>query len=115
MNPFEMVVAIVFLGTATGTIHKYLETRVSLARSRGGPADKSVLNAIQELRAEIAALKQHETEAVLSFDSTLQAMQARLNHLERRSVAEGTGERMNLAPPAARPLEEPMKLGAPDQ
>jgi hypothetical protein len=73
-------------------------------RMLGGQSggDRSVLGAIQELRAEIAALKKHETEAVLSFDSTLQTLDARVKHLERQALAEGGGERISLAAGATR-------------
>jgi|RhiMethySRZTD1v2_1073278.scaffolds.fasta_scaffold2710204_2 hypothetical protein len=83
-----MVVAIVFLGVTAGTIHKYLDMKAAIARTQGG-GDKSVLRAIEALRAEIAALKQHESEAVLSFDSTLQSLDSRLKHVERRALGEG--------------------------
>jgi hypothetical protein len=107
MDPGSMVVAIVFLGVAAGTIHKYMDTRVSIAKAQGG-GDRSVLQAIEALRAEIAALKQNEAEAVLSFDSTLKTLDARLKHLEQRALGEG------IAPPAAPvarwPAEEPLSV-----
>jgi hypothetical protein len=94
MDVFTMVALIVFMGVVSGTIHKYLDTRASIAKAHGG-GDKSVLRAIEALRAEIAALKQHESEAVLSFDSTLQSLGARVKHLEQRALGQG------VPPPAA--------------
>ena len=55
----------------------------------GRGVDRSVMQAIEELRAEVAALKQHEAEVVLSFDSTLQNVDARLKHMERKSLGAG--------------------------
>jgi hypothetical protein len=43
MGPFEMVVIIVFLSMLTGTAHKYLDCRASIAKAQGGRGDKSVL------------------------------------------------------------------------
>jgi len=100
-----MIVAIVALKQMANTVRYYLDWRMRMLDRQGG-GDRSVLGAIQELRAEIAALKQHETEAVLSFDSTLQSLDARLKHLERQSLGEGTGERIPLTAGATRPPVE---------
>ena len=100
-----MIVAIVACKQVANTVRYYLDWRMHMLDRQGG-GDRSVLGAIQELRAEIAALKQHETEAVLSFDSTLQTLDARVKHLERQSLGEGTGERIPLAAGAARPPAE---------
>ena len=100
-----MIVAIVALKQMANTVRYYLDWRMRMLDQQGG-GDRSVLGAIQELRAEIAALKQHETEAVLSFDSTLQSLDARLKHLERQSLGEGTGERIPLTAGATRPPVE---------
>ena len=100
-----MIVAIVALKQMANTVRYYLDWRMNMLDRQGG-GDRSVLGAIQELRAEIAALKQHETEAVLSFDSTLQTLDARVKHLERQSLSEGAGERIPLTAGAARPPAE---------
>lgn len=84
-----MILGCVFLGTATSTLFKFMDYRVQMAERRGRRGDPEVLQAVQELRAEIAALKRQESEAVLSFDSTLQTLDARLKHLERRGLQEG--------------------------
>ena len=100
-----MIVAIVALKQMANTVRYYLDWRMRMLDRQGG-GDRSVLGAIQELRAEIAALKQHETEAVLSFDSTLQSLNDRMKHLERQSLGEGTGERIPLTAGATRPPVE---------
>jgi hypothetical protein len=102
----EMVVAIVFLSLTTGTIHKYLDHRVRLAEARGTGGDRNLVRAIQELREEIAALRKQETEAVLSFDSTLQNLGARMQHLEHYTLGDGAADRAALATRARRPMEE---------
>src|SRR5437879_6403292 len=105
-----MVVAIVACKQVAGTIPYYLDWRTRALDRQGGVGDRSVLGAMQELRAEIAALKQHETEAVLSFDSTLQNLDARVKHLERQALGEGAAERAPLGNPA--PAEEAARLTA---
>ncbi len=107
-----MVLGIVFLGTATGTIHKYLDHRLHMAERQSRAGDRTVLQAIEALRAEMAALKRHETDAILSFDSTLQTLDARLKHLERRALGEGTADRAPLSAPTGRPGEDPARVEA---
>ena len=97
MDPFTMVVAIVFMSLVTGTIHKYLDTRSGIAKAHGAGSDRSVVRAVEELRAEIAGLKQREAEAILTFDSTLQSLDARLKHMEQGALTSGGGARSSLS------------------
>ena len=106
MDFFAMIALIVFMSLLTGTIHKYLEVRVRLAEARGSGGDRNLVRAIQELREEIAALRRHETEAVLSFDSTLHNLDARMKHLEHYTLGEGLVDRGALAARSPRPIEE---------
>ena len=117
-----MVLGIVFLGTATGTIHKYLDHRLHMAERQSRAGDRTVLQAIEALRAEMAALKRHETDAILSFDSTLQTLDARMKHLERRALSESGTARTALGAAGARTPEVarvevsgavPREVGAP--
>jgi hypothetical protein len=110
MGPLEMVVVIVFLSMLTGTVHKYLDCRASIAKAQGGRGDKNVLRAVEELRAEIAALKRHESDAVLSFDSTLQTLDARVKHLESQALRQGAAPRSALGGEAPGTAEEPARL-----
>jgi hypothetical protein len=92
-----MIVAWVGFVQIGSTIRHYLDWRLRMAERQSGAAEAGVLPAIQELRAEIAALRRHESDAVLSFDSTLQTLEARLAHLERRSLNAPHEERAPLA------------------
>jgi hypothetical protein len=103
MGPFEMVLGIVFLSMATGTIHKYLDYRMRMAERQTTSGDRSVLQVVEALRTEMAALKRHETDAILSFDSTLLTLDARLKHLERLALGDGATERSPLSAAAGRP------------
>jgi hypothetical protein len=107
MGPFEMVAVIVFMSLVTGTIHKYLETSAKTPRTRGGDHDRSVLRAVEDLRAEIAAMKQREAEAILTFDTTLQNLDARLKHLEKVALTTGSAGRSSLSTGATHSAEEP--------
>ena len=102
LGPFEMVFGIVFLSMATGTIHKYLDHRVRMAERQSRTGDRSVLQAIESLRAEMDAQKRHETDAILSFDSTLQTLDARVKHLERRALSESDAAHTALGAAGAR-------------
>lgn len=103
---FAMIVAWVGFVQIGSTIRHYLDWRLRMAERQVGGGEGGVLRAIQELRAEIAALKREESEAVLSFDSTLQTMDARLKNLERRSLGGGSGERVPVTPSAGEPAQE---------
>ena len=108
LGAFAMVLGIVALDTLGKTVRHYLDWRMRMAERQSGIGDRSGLQVIEELRAEVAALKQHEAEAVLSFDSTLQTLDARVKHLERRALGEGTAERAPVAAPF--PAEEPARV-----
>ena len=103
---FLMVVMIVFISVTAGTIHKYLDHRVRMAEARGTGGDRNLVRAIQELREEVAALRKQETEAVLSFDSTLQNLGARMQHLEHYTLGDGAADRAALAARGSRAVEE---------
>jgi hypothetical protein len=105
LAPFVMVVAIVGLVQAGRTVRHYLDWRMRMAERLSDRGNQTVKSAIQELQAEIAALKQRETEAVLSFDTTLERLAARMNRLEQRAVADGAAERAPLG--AGAPLGDP--------
>jgi hypothetical protein len=106
--PFLMVLGIVAVKQVSNTVQHYLEWRMRMAERQSGIGGRSGLQVIEELRAEIAALKQHEAEAVLSFDSTLQTLDARVKHLERRALGEGAPEHVPVAAPL--PAEEPARV-----
>jgi hypothetical protein len=96
LGSFAMVVAIVGIVQAGRTVRYYLDWRMRMVDRQLGLRDRTVLQAVEELRAEIAGLRRQEAEAVLSFDSTLQTMDMRLKHLERRAVGDGSQERALL-------------------
>jgi hypothetical protein len=99
---FAMVVSIVGCVQIGLTIRHYLDWRLRMADGRPRAAEPGVLPAIQALREEIAALKRHESDAVLSFDSTLQRLESRLAHLEHRSLCAPGDERLPLTAGAGR-------------
>jgi hypothetical protein len=105
----EVIVAVCGIAATASTLCVYLVMRADVLKRRGGGTDGGTQRAIEALRAEIAALRQHETEAVLSFDSTLQMVDARLKHLEQQLLAPASAERA-LGARAA--MEEPARVGA---
>jgi hypothetical protein len=103
---FTMIVAWVGFVQIGSTIRHYLDWRLRMAERQVGSSEAGVLPAIQELRAEIAALKRNESDAVLSFDSTLQRLESRLAHLERRSLGAPEEQPVPLAARAGRGADE---------
>jgi hypothetical protein len=98
LAPFVMVVAIVGLVQAGRTVRHYMDWRMRMAERLSDRGNQTVKSAIQELQAEIAALKQRETEAVFSFDSSLERLEARMKHLEQRAMADGAAAQAPLGP-----------------
>lgn len=109
MNPFDFAIIIILMSMVKTTIHRYMEYRLRMADRLGGSGDRSVVRALEELRAEMAALRRHETDAILSFDSTLQTLDARLKNIERRMLSEGPTDHVPLGS-AGYPREEPARV-----
>jgi hypothetical protein len=105
VNGLEFVIIIVFLSMIKGTVHKYLDYRMRIADRQVSSGDRGVMRAIEEIRAEVAALKRHETDTILSFDSTLQTLDARVKHLERGALGDGAAERASANVGQTRHLE----------
>jgi hypothetical protein len=100
----EMIVAVFGIAATAGTLCCYLVMRADVLKRQVGGADRGTQQALEALRAEIAALRRHESEAVLSFDSTLQTLDARLKHLEQRALPAEATERAALG--ARAPADE---------
>jgi hypothetical protein len=105
----EVIVAVCGIAATASTLCVYLVMRADVLKRRGGSPDGGTQRAIEALRAEIAALRQHEAEAVLSFDSTLQTVESRLKHLEQQLLAPSAAERPALGARVA--MEEPARVG----
>jgi hypothetical protein len=99
-----VVITLTGMAATTVTLIVYIVMRADIIKRHGRGADAGVQRAIEELRAEMAALRQHESEAVLSFDSTLQTLDARLKHLEQRVLPAANASPASLS--AGAPAEE---------
>src|SRR5437667_9628913 len=106
----EVIVAVFGIAATAGTLCCYLVMRADVLKRHGTGAERGTQQAIEALRQEIAALRRHESEAVLSFDSTLQTLDARLKHLEQRALGEGTREQIAARTASGTPIEEPASL-----
>jgi hypothetical protein len=91
MGIFQMIVAVVALGCITGLLFIAMDTvkQVLLARPRLGGSDPALRDALNELREEVRQLRQTTQDGVLSFDATLQRLEARLQHVEQRALGAG--------------------------
>lgn len=82
--PFDMVVAIVAIGCGTGVLHSALATiRAGIAR-RAREQDHALTGELSALRGEVAQLRAQHAEEVLSFDTTVERMERRLQFVEGR-------------------------------
>jgi hypothetical protein len=111
LAPFVMVVAIVGLVQAGRTVRHYVDWRMRLAERQLERGSASMRAAIDELRAEIASMKQRETEAIFSFDSSLERLEARMNRLEQRAMPDAAAEHAPLGAGTHR-VEPPDRLTA---
>jgi ankyrin repeat protein len=99
MGPFEMVVAIVAIGSIAGVLKSYFERRVVLDQQRDRSRDAALQEALRQVREEMAQLRQSTNDTILSFDSTLQRLGDRVQHLEQSAL--GTGATSGALPGAA--------------
>jgi hypothetical protein len=95
VNEFEMITAIVGTGSCMILLIVAMETvkKIVIARMHAVGGDSTSWEALNQLQEEVRQLRQATQDGVLSFDSTLQRIEARLQHLEQRAL--GTG----AAPP----------------
>jgi hypothetical protein len=81
----EMIIAIVFI-TAVSNVIRHV---VRPSSGRPGVSEARLQEALQQAREETAKLRRENQELILSFDSSLQRLDARLQHLERQALATG--------------------------
>ena len=70
-----------------------------LRTRRQGEADQTTLHALQEIRRDVAALRDTTTKFDMSFDATLSRMEDRVDRLEERTAA-AVGLRPDVETPA---------------
>lgn len=87
MGIFEMIVAIVLITTVGSAVEQHLKNQ---RRSRSG--DTGVEEALRRIRDEMAEVRRSTTDVVLSFESTLQRLEARVQHLERTALGGAAGQ-----------------------
>ena len=84
---FAGVVGIVALGL------EHVQKMEKIKRGPGGSGDSRVMEAVEELRREVAELRDTSTRYDVSFDSALQRLEGRIGGLERRvGPADGARE-----------------------
>jgi hypothetical protein len=110
----ELIAVIVFIGCASGVLHKALDV-IGLRRKSADDVH-SLKAEVSALREENGELRRWAADLVLSFDSTLQQHGERLQSLERRAlepgspgVTNGSGGRPRVEAADARPGEEPLE------
>jgi hypothetical protein len=88
MEPvFTMIVAVVGIGCFTGIIHRYLETKLQIARALAEKGSDSVAAELKALREEVRQLREQNADLILSFDTTLQRLGAASASLPARAAA----------------------------
>jgi hypothetical protein len=87
-----MVVALAAIGCGTALvghiIGAFKAVGVAWAQGRTGNlhAQGNLQAMLQQMNEEMARLRQSSTDVVLSYEGTLQRLEARLEHLERKAL-----------------------------
>ncbi len=81
----QVVIAIAAMAIGTGAYAIRWFFRAEMAK-HGGVGNTEFRRSLEERRA----VKHQEAEAIFSFDSTLQRLEGRMQHLGHRALAEGS-------------------------
>jgi hypothetical protein len=94
--PFVMIMAVVFMGIAGGVtinalnvLKGYLDKKLRIEELRAQSSQTALQETLHQARAEIGRLQQSSNDVILSFDSTLQRLETRVQSLERIALASG--------------------------
>jgi hypothetical protein len=98
MGFFEMIVAVVLITTAGSAVEAHLKNQRRPRRSSA-----ALEEALQQLRAEMAEMRRATHDVVLSFESTLQRLESRVQHLERTALSGASSPSAIPAGPASLP------------
>lgn len=116
MNPFEMVIMIVAIGCATAVVGQVIDAAKAylVLRAKRGSIDPELQQTLRAVREEMAQLRQSSHDVVLTFDATLQRLDARLRHVEQQGLATGRpAVALPSAPPARAATDEaPARVSA---
>lgn len=96
-EPFIMIVLVVFIGCATGVatsvlnvVKSYLDKKLRIEELRARNSEAALQEALRHAREEMGQFHQSTNDLILSFDSTLQRLDDRLQGVERVALKAGT-------------------------
>jgi hypothetical protein len=114
VNPFEMVVIVVGIACGTAVVGQVVDAFKAylVTRAKRGSLDPAVHETLKAVRDEIAQLKHSSNDVVLTFDATLQRLDARLQHLEQQALASGRPAATLPSTAPARAAEEQITVNA---
>ena len=84
MEYLIVIFAFTFGIAGLGILMEHFQKMAKIRAEVRANAGQDVLNAIKELRTEVAELRDTTTRYDLSFDTSLQRLESRMNHLEQR-------------------------------
>jgi hypothetical protein len=95
-DPFIMIVLIVFIGCATGVVtnalnvvKSYLDKKLKIEELRARNSEAALQEALRHAREEMGQFRHSTNDLILSFDSTLQRLDDRLQSVERVALKAG--------------------------
>jgi hypothetical protein len=74
------------LKTGIGAVQTYLDRKLKIEELRAQNNEAALQEALRHAQAEMAQLRQSTTDVILSFDSTLQRLDDRLQNVERLAL-----------------------------
>src|SRR5438874_8514887 len=80
MDPFTMVVAIVFIGCAAGLGHEAVKRWSEVERAKHSQGNPQMAAEVKALREEMRQLREQNADMILSFDTALTRLGAVANH-----------------------------------
>src|SRR3989442_1419990 len=87
-NPFAVAIVAIVMVFGVGAIAVVTEHFQKMAKIRAnaeGKDRKAITEAIEDLRRELCDLRDTTTKYDMSFDSALQRLESRMNHMEQRA------------------------------
>jgi hypothetical protein len=87
MSFFELVLALTAIGTTGSVIANYINYRHKLAELRlkgGAEGNEQLVAELQELKKQMADLRDTTTRYDMSFDAALQRLESRTANVEQR-------------------------------
>lgn len=77
---------LVVLGAPFWLVKRFLDQKVKIEELKASRSEAALQDRLRPVREEMAQLRQETNDLILSFDTTLQRLEARVQELERKAA-----------------------------